>query len=71
MDVSEYKIPRERQRDNCTLQKRGDGQTGTRNMEKRASVRDNMLPFKARYFAYRRTIESLHYESKRCWANMA
>jgi hypothetical protein len=29
-----------------------------------------MLPFKARHFANRRTVESLHYESKRCWANL-
>jgi hypothetical protein len=34
MEVSEYKIPRERQQDNCTLQKRGDGQTDTRNVGK-------------------------------------
>jgi hypothetical protein len=39
--------------------------------EKRASVHDNMLPFQARHFANRRTVESLHNESKRCWANMA
>jgi hypothetical protein len=34
MDVPEYKIPRERQRYNRTLQKRGDGQTDKRNMGK-------------------------------------
>jgi hypothetical protein len=39
--------------------------------EKRALVQDNMLPFQARHFANRRTVESLHYESKRCWANLA
>jgi hypothetical protein len=39
--------------------------------EKRASVRDNMMPFQARHVANRRTLESLHYESKRCWANLA
>jgi hypothetical protein len=39
--------------------------------EKRASVRDNMLPFQARYFANRRTNNSLQYESKRCCANLA
>jgi hypothetical protein len=32
---------------------------------------DNMLPFQARHFANRSTVESLHYESKRCWSNMA
>jgi hypothetical protein len=39
--------------------------------KKRASVRDNMLPFQARHFANRRTVENLHYERKRCWANLA
>jgi hypothetical protein len=39
--------------------------------EKQASVRDNMLPFQARNLANRRTVESLHYESKRCWGNLA
>jgi hypothetical protein len=29
MDISEYKIPREIQRDICTIQKRGDGQKDT------------------------------------------
>jgi hypothetical protein len=38
--------------------------------EKRASVRDNMLPFQARHFVNSCTVESLHYESKRCWANL-
>jgi hypothetical protein len=38
--------------------------------EKRASVRDNMLPFLARHFANRHKVESLHYESKRCWENL-
>jgi hypothetical protein len=39
--------------------------------EKQESVPDTMLPFQARHFANRRTVESLHYESKRCWANLA
>jgi hypothetical protein len=39
--------------------------------EKREAVRDNMLPFQSRHFANRSTVESLHYESKRCWANLA
>jgi hypothetical protein len=39
--------------------------------ENQEAVRDNMLPFKARHFANRITVESLHYESKRCWANLA
>jgi hypothetical protein len=38
--------------------------------EKRASVRDNMLPFQARHFANRHTVESLHYEINLCWANL-
>jgi hypothetical protein len=38
---------------------------------KRASVRDNMLPFQAGHFANRLTVESLHHERKRCWANLA
>jgi hypothetical protein len=32
IDVSEYKIPRERQRDSSNIQKRGDGQKDTHNM---------------------------------------
>jgi hypothetical protein len=32
MDVSEYKIPQERQRDSCKITKRGDGQKDTHNM---------------------------------------
>jgi hypothetical protein len=39
--------------------------------EKQEAVRDNMLPFQARQFANRSTVESLHYESKRCWAKLA
>jgi hypothetical protein len=38
---------------------------------KQEAVRDNMLPFQARRFVNRSTVESLHYESKRCWANLA
>jgi hypothetical protein len=34
MDVSEYKIPRERQGDISKIQKRGDGQKDTHNMGK-------------------------------------
>jgi hypothetical protein len=34
IDVSEYKIPRERQRDSSKKQKRGDGQKDTHNMVK-------------------------------------
>jgi hypothetical protein len=39
--------------------------------EKQEAVWDNMLPFQARHFANRSTVESLHYESKRSWANIA
>jgi hypothetical protein len=39
--------------------------------EKQETVRDNMLPFQARHFASRGTVESLHYESKQCCANLA
>jgi hypothetical protein len=34
MDISEYKIPRERQRDSSKIQKRGDGHKDTHNMVK-------------------------------------
>jgi hypothetical protein len=37
---------------------------------KKEAVRDNMLPFQARHFTNRSTVESLHYEIKRCWANL-
>jgi hypothetical protein len=39
--------------------------------EEQEAVPDNMLPFQARQFANRNTVESLHYESKHCWANLA
>jgi hypothetical protein len=39
--------------------------------EKQEAVRYNMLPFQAKQFANRSTVESLHYESKRCWENLA
>jgi ABC-type phosphate transport system auxiliary subunit len=39
--------------------------------EKQEAGRDTMLPFQARHFANRSTVESLHYESKRCSATLA
>jgi hypothetical protein len=71
MYVSEYKIPRERQRDSSKIQKRGDGQKDTHNMGKTRGSAGQYSAFSSKAFANIITLESLHYEGKRCWANLA
>jgi hypothetical protein len=68
-----YRNTRFHEKDNETVAryKREDMDRRIHKMwEKQEAVRTNMLPFQARHFASRSTVESLHYESKRCWVNL-